>query len=885
MDESRRIPIGLERAERIKANSEYEEEVQTALLSVDQLSTAGQHRAALLSCGRIMEEAVRKWSGWDGYEAPRHIQHLAVCMAGILAQIHPEIANKFDRTVTPQYEYYVMVIEAEMDNGDKDDLLAVVPLVAYISRSYDCPGTAKASCESVIRHLVAREKALNIDAKDLVFAYQLLAESYVYQGLAPMCDPATDAAIIDRHLQDLNWLSGSATFENLRFPYAVARDHLVNGRKTEAHNLLRRIFTQRGKIAGETHTRLNSFIDSLLKSFCQSLDGPTCRSTLWGRVNDSFINDLLEFCLENEKYVELDTLVQECAYRITETRADTPNGEFWNWQLVNDTQHKLAKHRTPQSSFYWEDSRMYCRTWNSVDMEEAFPADPMPGTPISVTVYRDRVECEDAESAAHLQNSEIIRLLEEKRQQNDWRILTAYGRRNWRDTSKAFASTPGPHKFWIFPEDILENAEYRSATTVYRLQQLKSDQSEWMVVRLVQVVTGNEHFQGPSVLTRDGRGTHRDRGPEPYPRTSSMAYKIEDAGQFNIDISVPYVPWQHFERSAGYRAGLTYGDYISCMTDRLGSSRRWHEYRAKMCTNKTKDDSILPYWRLPVSRQRLMPDNFQTTSQTICSTHYGFFNGIPSGGVMIVTDALVNSVNLVSTRWHDWKRFTLYRSTPQLTPNLMLASGETARCLGYIMGCWANQGNIEHQWVGLRLFVVDAILGEDTPDQAYNFILTEGCLGSANEYNYSNDETMNHWEEMTRREKWDRAYERRLRRSKQYYDNDGVEALRQELEQEETRRLRWDAANLSPPTVSSDASISSLGLPTQPSEPAGSSGRVGTTLNGSDSDSTSSTGQGTNGSAAPVQAPAGPVLPPRGRPESKTTTTVKKIFSRRSVLG
>jgi hypothetical protein len=86
-----------------EAARKYEEQVLTALLSVDQLRTSGQNRAALHSCGQIMKEAVKKWNPWGGGEAPKHLQLAAQHMARILAYTYPsDVSYQFhDITIQP----------------------------------------------------------------------------------------------------------------------------------------------------------------------------------------------------------------------------------------------------------------------------------------------------------------------------------------------------------------------------------------------------------------------------------------------------------------------------------------------------------------------------------------------------------------------------------------------------------------------------------------------------------------------------------------------------------------------------------------------------------------------------------------------------------------
>jgi hypothetical protein len=67
-----------------------------------------------------------------------------------------------------------------------------------------------------------------------------------------------------------------------------------------------------------------------------------------------------------------------------------------------------------------------------------------------------------------------------------------------------------------------------------------------------------------------------------YAQLQEMKYDIREVGPFEIDVEVAFVPWHHYSESTAYRVGLNYRDYIACMADRFGSSRRWLDYRAMM---------------------------------------------------------------------------------------------------------------------------------------------------------------------------------------------------------------------------------------------------------------------------------------------------------------
>lgn len=85
----------------------------------------------------------------------------------------------------------------------------------------------------------------------------------------------------------------------------------------------------------------------------------------------------------------------------------------------------------------------------------------------------------------------------------------------------------------------------------------------------------------------------------------------------------------------------------------------------------------------------------------------GFFNCVPTDCSLLLGKTFQPHLNLVSSRWADWKHFTLH-PLPNNTHLLGLTDGTQVRCHGYISGTWTDI-NLQFQRKIFRLFVVDAV--------------------------------------------------------------------------------------------------------------------------------------------------------------------------------
>lgn len=167
-------------------------------------------------------------------------------------------------------------------------------------------------------------------------------------------------SIINQHLEYME-ADSSATDEHiLHYRFVFGLELLKNERIAEAQAILKETFHKRQQVYKDCHDRLKGFMEELFEAYCSEQVGSEVdREFRSAWKTGAFINDLVEFCLEQERYSELEILTQECSFPKIETRRETEDGTLGIWYQSTSAQALLAKHKTPGDSYYWEDSRMY----------------------------------------------------------------------------------------------------------------------------------------------------------------------------------------------------------------------------------------------------------------------------------------------------------------------------------------------------------------------------------------------------------------------------------------------------------------------------------------------------------------------------------------------
>ncbi|XHF99751.1 hypothetical protein AWENTII_003240 [Aspergillus wentii] len=588
----------------------------------------------------------------------------------------------------------------------------------------------------------------------------------------------------------------------------------------------------------------------------------------------TFIDDLLEFCVETSRYDELEGLLQECHCPIKKTSVNSRTKVFWKWNEDEGTtpQKLLVTLRPPDGDsrweyilrtpltkrgmwevvahpgrhLFWEDSRMYCKTWDSAIMKRVQVGDSGRNQPFAIILHPDRIEYQKAEHQQRLNGSEMKAVLLRKRESAALGSLL-YDREREREEHETFT---GSYKVWIFPQDTTKPKRQLTSKyglfcreDFYRLIKLDTDQKEFMLIRfpwsrarqlsfncysLESRFYGLSHIRedlktlfdtlwhGPNEMTSGSNISYLRCIQKPF-LAKKEKYTIREIDDCLVQVHVPFVPWEDFEASSSYQAGLTFLDYMASLRNGIGPRQHDMDRLALLCRDFRQGESP----KLDVS---------DTLHQA--EVRAGFLGCIPSGKALVGATELLGCNNLVSSRWRDWQNFPL-ASPPE--SHIAFGSGQIIPCLGYITANWAFEEAVEHQW-HIQLLVVDAVFVDDMGNPC-NFILSNASLSLAKSqvltspklrffsaavspylFRYApfhrfrlkfasvtwrkfenqeySDKEIRQWEETNRREKWDRGYKKRLHACElQANHADAVDALRAEYDQEQANRRDWDSKN------------------------------------------------------------------------------------------
>ncbi|KAF4340970.1 Sucrase-isomaltase intestinal, partial [Fusarium beomiforme] len=120
----------------------------------------------------------------------------------------------------------------------------------------------------------------------------------------------------------------------------------------------------------------------------------------------------------------------------------------------------------------------------------------------------------------------------------------------------------------------------------------------------------------------------------------------------------------------------------------------------------SRPKSILPVWDLTQSEK--VSDSSKVEDLDFSFTQ-GFFNGIPSGTVVLNATGNEHSYGLVSTAWQEWKTYVLHPVPSEVLTEAKVSNIAPSNILGYTMGSWTTQ-DLSQQAAGIRLLVVEAEL-------------------------------------------------------------------------------------------------------------------------------------------------------------------------------
>ena len=79
----------------------------------------------------------------------------------------------------------------------------------------------------------------------------------------------------------------------------------------------------------------------------------------------------------------------------------------------------------------------------------------------------------------------------------------------------------------------------------------------------------------------------------------TLEYHIDEPRDNRINISVPFVPYEHFHSSRAYREGLTYFGYFEILRKRASDDAESEERKIRWCKVENSGRRELPVWHLP----------------------------------------------------------------------------------------------------------------------------------------------------------------------------------------------------------------------------------------------------------------------------------------------
>ncbi len=83
-------------------------------------------------------------------------------------------------------------------------------------------------------------------------------------------------------------------------------------------------------------------------------------------------------------------------------------------------------------------------------------------------------------------------------------------------------------------------------------------------------------------------------------KIAELAYGIQEARPTHVNLTVPYVPYSHFQDSTAYRAGQGYGEYLSALTAHMiRSEPGLLDIKKELCSVEVFKMPSLPVWSPP----------------------------------------------------------------------------------------------------------------------------------------------------------------------------------------------------------------------------------------------------------------------------------------------
>jgi hypothetical protein len=153
--------------------------------------------------------------------------------------------------------------------------------------------------------------------------------------------------------------------------------------------------------------------------------------------------DFFEFYVAQDQTEAAEKVGQQAINQdsVIVTSRSTDSDAYWPWYERAETlQGKLAKLNSPDSHFYWEDSRIYLCSELQISLLQVFPEDPFPSHPIRIRIQNNALVVDRLQdtrtfnvesdqqpvfsSASNLaQRYQILHFLERKGNEQNWDIF------------------------------------------------------------------------------------------------------------------------------------------------------------------------------------------------------------------------------------------------------------------------------------------------------------------------------------------------------------------------------------------------------------------------------------------------------------------------------
>jgi len=287
-------------------------------------------------------------------------------------------------------QWFRMELDARKDSAELLHTYQVLlcAILRFFSNQW-----ARRFASKVLGHL---EHRFGRDSEEVKFLVKFLAENYIFGdgrheiscGEPTIRDKAN--TIVNRHLSSVK--RKPLDLYSLRYFYGLGTIHLERHEKIDATALFQHTFDGRIQVLGETHAASSKFIKPILESFCSKNAG---KMVFDGEPDPhALIHDLVKFCLEEEKFNEVEILIEECLWHDGIFELFTERQDRFISVTENSIQYTLATHRSPGHYVYWRDTRLYTHQWSTLCLIPAYPKETFPCSPIKLNATSKSLDIE-----------------------------------------------------------------------------------------------------------------------------------------------------------------------------------------------------------------------------------------------------------------------------------------------------------------------------------------------------------------------------------------------------------------------------------------------------------------------------------------------------------